>query len=44
VIAVVGRSAPVGLTVAAYESPINYQRQQLSNSKSDSVHLSTEPG
>jgi putative transposase len=28
----------------AYESPINYERQQLSNPKSESVHLSTEPG
>jgi putative transposase len=28
----------------AYESPINYERQQLSDPKRESVHLSTEPG
>lgn len=28
----------------AYESPINYERQQLTEPKSASVHLSTEPG
>ena len=28
----------------AYESPINYERQQLANPKSESVHLSTGPG
>jgi putative transposase len=28
----------------AYESPIDYERLQLSNPKSASVHLSTEPG
>ena len=28
----------------AYESPINYERQQLSQTKRESVHLSTGPG
>ena len=28
----------------AYESPINYERQQLADPKRESVHPSTEPG